>query len=624
MSVDLAREADFRLGPLLVRPSRREAGEGASRQVLEPRVMQVLVTLSRQPDEVVSRDELVAVCWAGRIVGDDAINNCVAKVRKIGEASGAFRIETIPRVGYRLTPSGHVDAPPRPAPATPTPATDDDVLLAVLPFDNRSTDPELGYFSDGVAEEIFNVLAQRGELKVIGRASSFQFRGADKSIARIAQELRATHVLDGSARPAGGAVRVAAHLIECAGQTTVWAERFDRELADVFALQDEIAAAVADALHKTLRPGARGVSLDAVTHDAYLRARGMILDLVAGPPTLELLDEVTRRAPAFAPGWVAAADARLQVLAVQSSDWRHVAGEAATRLFREAADAVARAQALAPDAPDTIRVRLLLEPVCPDWAALERSLSEARARWPHDPALLLDYGRVLLQVGRNADAVAALAEAYSLDPLHAAAASAYASALRAAGRTDEAVALWGDLVRRFPTAPQPFFSLVFCLAGTGDWEAIDEWVTPERLARFPDDSDRVRNVMLAVNSRRKGGPEMRQRLVGLADMAAAGGRLPLSFAAVLSEFCDLDWLYGILGRTDFSDLRRPGGRLDAGDGTLEVLFLPEFARLRSDARFADLCAKLGFAAYWAETGRWPDCADEVGYDLRAACRAAAA
>jgi hypothetical protein len=91
----------------------------------------------------------------------------------------------------------------------------------------------------------------------------------------------------------------------------------------------------------------------------------------------------------------------------------------------------------------------------------------------------------------------------------------------------------------------------------------------------------------------------------IAEMAANVGRLPLSFAAVLSEFCDLDWLYGLLARTPVEDLRRPGGRLDAGDGTLEVLFLQEFARLRSDPRFVDLCGKLGFASYWLETGPGP-------------------
>jgi hypothetical protein len=244
----------------------------------------------------------------------------------------------------------------------------------------------------------------------------------------------------------------------------------------------------------------------------------------------------------------------------------------------------------------------------------------ARARWPNEAGLLFDHGRILLQVGRQSDAVPVLAEAYRLDPLHAISASAYASALRAAGRVPEAEAIWTDLVRRFPTAPQPFFSLVFSLSGRGDWDAIDGWVTPERLDRFPEGSERMRNILFGVQAKRTGGEEMRRRMTGIAEMAAGVGRLPLSFAAVLSEFCDLDWLYGLLARTPVEDLRRPGGRLDAGDGTLEVLFLQEFARLRSDPRFVDLCGKLGFASYWLETGAWPDFGAEVAYDLEAECR----
>lgn len=625
MSVDLAREADFRLAGLLVRPSRREAGEGAERRVLEPRVMQALVVLAAEPDEVVSRDDLVERCW-GRIVGDDAINNCVAKVRRLGEQTGAFGIETIPRVGYRLTPAGPIEpatAAPRAAGAqtaqAAAPASDGGLLLAAVPFSSLSPDPELAFFAEGVTEDILHTLSKRGGLKVIGRASSFQFRGADKSIPRIQRELGATHVLDGSVRRGGAAIRVSAELIECAGQTTLWSDRFDRELADVLALQDEISAAVADALHRTLLP-AETVALDAVTHDAFLRARAMVLDLMAGPPTLELLDEVNRRAPDYAPGWVAAAEARMQILAGISNDWRHVEGEDAARMLAEAGEAIRRARALAPDEPDTLRASLMMEPVCPDWGAVERSLIEARARWPNEAGLYFDHGRILLQVGRQREAVPVLAEAYRLDPLHAASASAYASALRAAGRVPEAVAIWTDLVRRFPTSPQPFFSLVFSLAGTGDWEALDRWVTPERLDRFPEGSERMRNVLFAVQARRQGGDGMRKQLQGVAEMAAAVGRLPLSFAAVLSEFSDLDWLYGLIARTQLDDLRRPGGRLEAGDGTLEVLFLQEFHRLRSDPRFAELCGRLGFAHYWSSTGRWPDCAGEVDYDFKAECR----
>jgi TolB-like protein len=623
-AMDLAREADFRLGPLLVRPSRREAGEGQARQLLEPRVMQVLVALSRQPDEVVSRDELVAVCWAGRIVGDDAINNCVAKVRRLGEASGAFAIETIPRVGYRLTPAGEIiavgaAARPAPSPQPTAPPADPGPLLAAAPFSSLSPDPELAFFAEGVTEDILHILSKRGGLKVIGRASSFQFRGAEKSIPRMQRELGATHVLDGSVRRGGSTIRISAELIECAGQTTLWSDRFDRELADVLALQDEIAAAVADALHRTLVP-AKAVVLDPVTHDAFLRARAMVPGMVVGPATLELLDEVNRRAPDFAPGWIAAAEARMQILAGISNDWRHVEADEAARMLAAASLAIARARALAPDEPDTLRVSLMMEPVCPDWAAVERSLLTARARWPNEAGLLFDHGRILLQVGRQRDAVPVLAEAFRLDPLHAASASAYASALRAAGRVPEAEAIWIDLVRRFPTAPQPFFSLVFSLSGHGDFEAIDSWVTPERLDRFPEGSERMRNILFGIQAKRQGGEAMRRRMTAIAEMAANVGRLPLSFAAVLSEFCDLDWLYGLLAKTPVEDLRRPGGRLDAGDGTLEVLFLQEFARLRSDPRFVDLCGKLGFAGYWLETGNWPDFATEVAYDLQAECR----
>jgi DNA-binding winged helix-turn-helix (wHTH) protein len=113
ISVDLAREADFELGSLRVRPSLRQVeAEGAS-ETLEPRIMQVLVALSQRRGEVVSRDELIARCWGGRIVGEDAISRCIARVRKLGEAHHAFGLETIARVGYRLTVSGEAaDASP--------------------------------------------------------------------------------------------------------------------------------------------------------------------------------------------------------------------------------------------------------------------------------------------------------------------------------------------------------------------------------------------------------------------------------------------------------------------------------------------------------------------------------
>src|SRR5580704_17217207 len=105
--VNLAREADFRLGGLLIRPSLREACSGTRRQMLEPGVMQELVALARMDGQVVSRDELIESCWGGRIVGEDAINRCIGRLRRLSETiEDSFAIDTVARVGYRLQSAG--------------------------------------------------------------------------------------------------------------------------------------------------------------------------------------------------------------------------------------------------------------------------------------------------------------------------------------------------------------------------------------------------------------------------------------------------------------------------------------------------------------------------------------
>lgn len=241
LPIDLAHEQAFRLGLLEIRPATREViGPGERREVLEPRVMQVLTALARRRGEVVSRDDLIGTCWGGRLVGDDAVNRCVAALRRLDADSIA--IETIARVGYRLE-------------ERPDTATVCEALVAVLPFENLSDEAGMGYFSDGISEEILQAVSRRTDLKVIGRSASFQFRGSQKALTHVAEQLRATHVLDGSVRRSGEQVRITAYLIECESQTTLWSDRFDRRLADVFALQDAIAEAVATALTQALGPG---------------------------------------------------------------------------------------------------------------------------------------------------------------------------------------------------------------------------------------------------------------------------------------------------------------------------------------------------------------------------------
>jgi len=237
--VDLAHERDFALGPIAIRPSRREmAGEGF-REILEPRVMRVLVALARADGEIVSRDDLTESCWDGVIVGDDAIKRCISQLRKAAEASGnAFAIETISRVGFRLK-----SAEPR-----------SKFSICVLPFANMSGDPEQEYFSDGITDDVITDLSKVSALNVVSRNTAFTFKGKSIDLAQVAQQLKVSHILEGSVRKSGQRVRITAQLIDGATDNHVWAERYDRDLNDIFALQDEISEAIVGALKLKLLP----------------------------------------------------------------------------------------------------------------------------------------------------------------------------------------------------------------------------------------------------------------------------------------------------------------------------------------------------------------------------------
>src|SRR6185437_13145880 len=202
--MELVHKAVLSLGALEVRPATREVLWPGGREVLQPRVMQVLITLVQANGEVVSKDDLIALCWDGRIVSEDAINQVIAKLRKLAGRSRAFSLETIAKVGYRVPEAAGAAAEPRTVAPLPSPRATQagETVVAVLPFENLSRDPEMSFFCDGVSDEILRAVSRVSGAKVIARNSSFQFRGADKSPANVGRELGATHLLDGSVRRA--------------------------------------------------------------------------------------------------------------------------------------------------------------------------------------------------------------------------------------------------------------------------------------------------------------------------------------------------------------------------------------------------------------------------------------
>ncbi len=172
--MQLAGAARYRLGAVDVDPSMLEAAWPGGRAAVQPRAMQVLTMLAEAEGSVVSRDQLVAGCWDGRAVSEDAINRVIHLLRALAETSGGrgFSIQTIAKVGYRLVPSESA----KNGAAAPMMAAEP--RLAVLAFDNLTGDPDLAYFTDGVSEEILHTVLKTTGLKVVGRSSSFALRGA--------------------------------------------------------------------------------------------------------------------------------------------------------------------------------------------------------------------------------------------------------------------------------------------------------------------------------------------------------------------------------------------------------------------------------------------------------------
>jgi TolB-like protein len=299
--IDLSRASAFRLGALTVEPPLRQVTtDTGATETLEPRVLQVLVALVRANRRVVSRNDLTLQCWDGRVVGDDAINRVIARLRRLAETHGGFRIETVSRVGYRLIGDA---VQPDPAAAV-TPAVDDalpdtaartehfphsrDILphsatpldrpsIALLPFASPANAPDQAIFADGMVEEIAIALSRYKSILVVAGGSALALKGRGLMPVEAGVLLGVRYLIDGHVRREADKVRISLHLIEAANGAQIWSERFEGAATDIFALQDEVALRVAGvvepAIHRVeiARSEVRR-PIDMRAHDLYLRA----------------------------------------------------------------------------------------------------------------------------------------------------------------------------------------------------------------------------------------------------------------------------------------------------------------------------------------------------------------
>jgi adenylate cyclase len=232
---------------------RRELRRGAVTVPVEPQVFDLVAYLIENRERVVSKDALVAAIWGGRIVSESALTTRINAARcAIGDSGAEQRlIKTPARKGVRFVGAVREEAKPEMGEANPAAqrpkaelSRPDKPSIAVLPFSNLCDDPQQDYFSDGLTEDIITELSRFSELLIIARNLSFQYKGKGADIRQIGRELGVRYVLEGSVRRSGDRIRITAQLIEAATGAHHWAERYDRELGDVFALQDEMARAI--------------------------------------------------------------------------------------------------------------------------------------------------------------------------------------------------------------------------------------------------------------------------------------------------------------------------------------------------------------------------------------------
>lgn len=365
---------------------------------------------------------------------------------------------------YRLRPSSTSTV------ATERAASTTDKSIAVLAFVDMSPQKDQEYFSDGMAEELLNLLSQVTQLRVIARTSSFSFKGQKVSVEEIARRLNVTHVLEGSIRKAGNRVRVTAQLIRTTDSSHVWSATYDRALDDIFAVQDEIAAEVVEQLKVRLLGAApKAVETDSAAYELYLQARELHRQGTAAgyEPALALLDQALTLDPRYVPAWTLKSGIHGDQAAAGAvpapAGWRHARESVNRALVLDPEDGVAharkgwiaivadrdlaaaaqhfeRALTLAPTHDTVLRgsATLLL---C--LGRVEQALAVHQwvvARDPMNTRLHVNLGLTYLWAGRFDAALASYRAVLGLSPGMIGAQAGVALALRSQGQLVEALA----------------------------------------------------------------------------------------------------------------------------------------------------------------------------------------
>ena len=364
-----------------------------------------------------TRRELFDNVWSGRVVSDTSLSNHIKSARKVLGDDGKTQkvIKTIHGRGYQFIAEFEVSTDEFPISEVPNASIDgDEKSIAVLAFTDLSPKRDQEYFSDGLSEELINLLAKMSDLKVISRTSSFSFKGKNATIEEIGRQLGVSHVLEGSLRKADNRLRITTQLIKISDDSHLWSKTFTREMDDIFKIQDEIARAVSSQLKLTLfGDPVKSTLVDSVAYTLFLEAKYLYQQYtVASVARAEkVIGESIALSSEYAPAWNLLGAIVARATYNLSLKPRELGA-------KQLAAAVKKAIEIDPEYPFNYALKAELNIWNWEFSSAEQNIQKALQLENDNSVILHSASNIAMSLGRIKESIGYLKRAIELDPLH--------------------------------------------------------------------------------------------------------------------------------------------------------------------------------------------------------------